>query len=143
MTRNANPHSTTMASGHDALAAFIQRVEAWRQLNEDVAKTAAPRIEEAARTSAAAGQDPETQPWPTLRDGSKPLDGAAGAIKSSATGNRIELKIGKPWVYHQHGAAAGKAHFPKRKIIPDAGDPVPKRWRDVITEVAKKCFSKS
>jgi hypothetical protein len=131
-----------MSINSDALDAFIAKVEALRDLNERTAKAAEKDIADANRRTARAATTPDGTAWAPLADGGKALEGAAAAITSSTSGNRVELKIGKPWVFHQHGGNSGKFHSPKRKIIPAVGDPVPKAMRDAIAKAAAKVFER-
>lgn len=150
-----------------SLDAFIAGVEQLRGMNELSAKEAEPGVLAAARATASAGQAPDGKPWPKKADGGKALEGAAGAIKSSAKGSRVELAIEPPWTYHHHGAGGSsttkeaarhrqrtatrhaedgtksKFHAPRRQIIPVQGDPVPAPMKKAIADASKRVFEKA
>ena len=148
---------------HSNLDAFIQRMSELRNANEAIAKEAEKGVLQAVQETASAGQAPDGTPWPALsQGGGQPLAGAAAAITSSTSGSQVLLKIGEPWVYHQHGAGGSsqteravkererkakrhakngtksKFHAPQRKIIPEAGDPIPVGIAAAIVTAAKK-----
>jgi hypothetical protein len=125
---------TTM-SAHDALAAFIAKMDALQEANARVAEAAAPAVLAAARVTATAGTTPEGEKWAPLRSGGKPLDGAAAAIKVESKGTVVTLRISTPFAFHQHGGSSGKFHSPKRKIIPDQKDPIPAKIKEAIVKV--------
>ena len=148
---------------HSNLDAFIQRMSELRNANEAIAKEAEKGVLQSVRGTASQGQAPDGTPWPALAEGGgQPLAGAAAAIQSSTSGSQVILKIGEPWVYHQHGAGGSsqteravkererkakkhakkgthsKFHAPQRKIIPEAGDPIPAGAIEAIETAAKK-----
>lgn len=151
-------------SGQSSLEAFIERVESLRTINETVAKEAEKDVVDVARQSARAAETPNGEPWPELKDGGKALHGAANAIKSTVKGNRIVLTIGKPFVFHQHGAGGSsktkqavrdrkrtserqastgtksKFHSPRRQILPTAEDSTPKDMSEAIEAASKRVF---
>jgi hypothetical protein len=156
-----------MSSGHAAFDAYIAGVESLRTLNEQVAKAAEAGVKAAARASADAAETPSGEEWPELADGGKALRGAGAAIESSTKRNRIDLKIGKPFVFHNHGAGGSsttkeavrqrkraaaeraksgttsKFHAPRRQILPVAGEPIPETMTAAIEEAAAGIFGKA
>jgi hypothetical protein len=132
-----------------------------------VAKEAEADVLAAARSTAAAGEAPSGEAWPERAEGGKALEGAAAAIESSTKGTRIDLKIGKPYVFHNHGAGGSsmtkeaerhrkraeaqraksgtksKFHAPRRQIIPNAGDPIPEPIKEAIAEAAARVFGEA
>lgn len=156
-----------MSSGSSALQAFIAGVESLRTMNEQVAKVAEPGVAAVARASAAAGEAPDGEAWPARKEGGKALPGAAAAITSSSKGSRIELKIGAPYVFHNHGAGghseskeavrhrkrsasehaksgtSSKFHAPRRQILPDPGEPIPAEMNDAIQAAAARVFGRA
>jgi hypothetical protein len=155
-------------SGLTDFEAFIGRVESLGKLNANVAKAALEPVTEIARETAAAGTTPKGEKWaPHRADSEQPLPGADAAIQSSASGTKIELGIGAPWVFHQHGAGGhsqtkealrarkraattraksgteSKFHAPRRQIIPAPGDALPPKMAEAIKEAASDVFGKA
>lgn len=154
-------------SGPAALDAFIAGVERLRDMNGLVAKEAEKGVADALRATARAGETPSGDDWPELADGGKALQGAAGAIESSTRGTAIELKIGKPYVFHNRGAggssttkaaerhrksaetarakggAKSKFHAPQRQILPLHGQPIPAAMKEEIAAAAARVFGKA
>ena len=148
-------------------SAFIAGVESLRAFNEDVAKAAEPKVLAAMQETVAKGEAPDGSEWPALADGGKPLEGAAKAIKSSVKGNRIDLTVGPPYVFHNHGAGGhsdtkeavrarkasevrraksgtkSKFHAPRRQILPESGEPIPAGVNTAIEEAATTVFRKA
>lgn len=151
-------------SGRTELEAFIAGVEAVGEINRTVAAEAEKPVADVARASAARGGSPSGKAWAPLKDGGKALEGAAAAIESSVDGSKIVLKIGAPYVFHNHGAGgssttkeaerhrqrtkarqaktgtSSKFHAPQRQIIPGAGEAVPEPMKEAIAETAKRVF---
>lgn len=154
-------------SGRTSIDAFIAGVESLRTMNEQVAKVAEPGVADVARESARAAQSPSGESWPDRKEGGKALAGAAAAIESSARGSQIKLTIGKPYVFHNHGAGGSsttkeairsrkataarqassgtksKFHAPKRQILPAAGEPIPADMNEAIADAADRVFKKA
>lgn len=154
-------------SGLASLEAFCDRIESLSKLNADVAKKALDPVTAVARATAAAGTTPTGEAWAPKRDGGQALPGADAAIESRASGTKIEIRIGPPWVFHQHGAggksqtkeavrarkraeaqraksgASSKFHAPQRKIIPAPGDALPPKMADAIKDAAEDVFGKA
>lgn len=154
-------------SGYAAFDSFIAGVDRLAKMNADVAKAAEKPIADVSRASAAAGESPSGEAWPDKKDGGKALPGAPGAIESSTTGSRVELKIGKPYVFHNHGAGgssdskeavrhrersaakraksgtASKFHAPRRQILPAPGEAIPAEMQSAIAKVAEDVFRKA
>jgi hypothetical protein len=149
------------------VGAFIRGVESLRTLNERVAKEAEKDVLAAARETAAEGAAPDGTAWLPRADGGKPLEGAASAIESSSKGPQIQLRVGKPHVFHQHGAGGtsttkdairarrasearrakggfrSKFHAPRRQIIPKPGDPIPEPIKRAIAAVVARVFGRA
>lgn len=127
-------------SGNEQLNDMIAQVQALGGLPEDVAREAAPLVQEAARLTARAGQTPDGKAWPAKKDGGAPLVNAANAIKATADGKVITIRLSGPEVFHNSGV--GKT-TPKRKIIPEAGDPIPPVVAEALLLAANLAFSKA
>jgi hypothetical protein len=154
-------------SGYASFDAFIAGVESIRTLSQQVAKAAEEGVRSAAQASADRAETPTGEAWPELADGGKALRGAGAAIESSTKGTRIELKIGTPEVFHNHGAGGSsttkeaerrrrraevdraksgtksKFHAPRRQILPVAGEPIPTPMREAIEDAASRIFGKA
>lgn len=154
-------------SGSRELQAFIAGVEKLQAMNERVAKEAEDPVAEVARKNAAAGKAPDGSTWKPKVDGTRALPHAADAITSSVKGNAIKLTVGEPYAFHNHGAgghsqtkeakrmrsrarkrqaASGtksKFHAPRRQILPDVGEPIPKAMNDAIEASARKVFDRA
>ena len=156
-----------MSAGRAELDAFIAGVESLRNMNALVAKEAEEGVADAVRATAKAAETPDGKPWPDLAEGGKALRDAPGAIESSTRGTAVELKIGKPYVFHNRGSGGSsttkeaerhrkraettraktgtksKFHAPQRQILPLHGQPIPAPMKEAITEAAARVFSKA
>lgn len=154
-------------SGHEQLAAFINRVERLRGLNEEAATEAAPEVLGALQETAAAGTTPSGDPWAPKADGGRALSNAAKTIKISTKGSQVVATIGPPEGFHNWGAggssqtkkaqqararaarAAAKSgkrskfHAPRRQILPGPGDPIPPAVNDAMRESARRVFDRT
>lgn len=154
-------------SGYDVLNDFIAGVERLGEMNRLVAEEAEKVVLAAARATAAAGQSPSGDAWAERKEGGKALKGAAEALSSSVDGNRVEIRLGPPWVFHNYGAGgssttrdavrarergaakrakgggpASKFHAPKRQILPIKGEPIPSAIGEAIAKAAKRVFAR-
>ena len=127
-------------SGNDQLRAMIDRVQALGGLAADVAREAAPLVQEAARSTVRAGPTPDGKPWAAKKDGGKPLANAANAVTAAADGAVVTIKLSGPEVFHNAGV--GKT-TPKRKIIPESGDPIPASVAEALATAAQRAFDKA
>lgn len=102
-------------SGLDELDAMIAKCRALPKL----AKRAAPDVAEAVRKAILetvnAGADTEGKPWAPRKDGGRPLEHAAAAVKVAAVGTRILARVAGPEARHHSGRAKGGT---MRGIIP-------------------------
>jgi hypothetical protein len=115
----------------EQLIASLRRLKA--DAGEELAKEAAPAVQEVLRTNAAAGLDPEGRAWTPRKDGARALANAAGAIFVEARGAVLELVLRGKYIYHQDGAGV-----PERVILPDAGAGVPKILVAPIQKAAER-----
>ncbi len=120
--------------GDERLAVMVRALQELSQLEERVAKVAAPRVEAAVREQVAAGLDPEGRPWPATKDGRRPLVHAADAVHVEARGDIIVIVLRGKEVFHHFGTG----RIPARRIIPDGE--VPERLRRLIDEAAAEVF---
>ena len=155
-----------MSSGGKDMREFANRIGELTALNDEIAKEAERGVAGAVRETARAGTDPYGDPWPELKEGGKALRGAADAIESSVQGRAITLKVGAPYVYHQHGAGGSsttkaaerarkraerkraksgkksKFHAPQRMIIPTYKKDIPEGIRTALKAAAERVFTK-
>lgn len=154
-------------SGHAELEAFIASVEALRETNEKVAAAAEKDVGDALRADLNAGRGPDGAAWPELDGGGRALEGAAAALTTETKGARIIFRIGKPWVFHHHGAGgtstskdavrsrarsaskhakggtSSKFHAPRRQILPTFGERIPPKMAAAIQKAAARFFQKA
>lgn len=125
-------------SGLDALDQFIENVQSLARINEEVAREAAPAVQEVARSTARAGTDPEGNAWKPTKAGTPPLEGAADHVFALPRGARVDVVLRDWYVYHQQGTST----LPARRIIPDASAPMPDRMRDAVAKTAERVFNR-
>jgi hypothetical protein len=103
-----------------------------------IAKRAAPEVAEAVRKSILetvnAGTDTEGKAWTPRKDGGRPLEHAAAAVKVAAVGTRILARVAGPEARHHSGRAKGGT---MRGIIPTRLTP---RIADAVRKVLAKHF---
>lgn len=121
-----------------ALDRFIERVRSLRLLPREVAKEAAPLVEEAIKKQVADGLDPSGKPWPATKKGKKPLEHAADAISTEAKGETIVTTLRGKEVFHHHGVENG---VPQRRILPEPGE-LPAHVAAAVEKAAKRVFEK-
>ncbi|AKV03189.1 hypothetical protein AKJ09_09852 [Labilithrix luteola] len=150
--------------GKQALDAFIAGIESLRTLNEQVAREAEEPVADVFRENARRGVTPDGDAWPEKADGGRALPKAADAVESSAQRNRITVKVGAPYVFHNWGAGGSsqtkeakrrrkhaakqreesgkksKFHAPRRQMLPDAGADVPAAVSEVLKDTAARVF---
>lgn len=120
------------------LDAFIANMKKLDTLATETAKEAAPLVEAANKKTAAAGTSPDGVPWPAKKDGTRALEHAADHVASKAVGKTIVTTLTGPDAIHNFGT--GKD--PKRQVIPDGGNGVPKVIAEAVTEGATIAFNK-
>lgn len=120
--------------GDAALENMIAALRELTELQERVAKLAAPQVEQAVRAQAAAGLDPEGRSWTPTKDGRRPLVHAANAIHVDALGGVVVIVLTGKEVFHHFGTGRVSA----RRIIPDSE--LPDRLRRIIADVASEVF---
>lgn len=91
-------------------------------LPAQLAKEAAPRVQEAIRATAAAGTTPEGQAWAPRKDGGRALADAAAHVTAKALGAIVRVTLAGPDVFHHFGKGSGE---PRRRVIPDVGGQLP------------------
>ena len=108
------------------------------ELVNEIAKEAAPLIDDATKATAKAGQSPSGQPWlPRKKDGQPALQGVEGKIETKAYGPIVRQTLSGHAVYAQFGA-----HSAKREVIPSGGAEIPSHIIDACTDAASKVFSR-
>lgn len=107
-------------------------------LANDVARAAAPGVQDALRATAAAGQSPEGAAWAPKKDGGAPLQNAAEAISVKAVGPIVRATLTGPTVFHHFGGGRN----PRRPVLPDPGT-VPPAVDKAIKKAADEAFRKA
>jgi len=121
-------------SGLDEMIASLRKLG---KSSKDVAKEAAPLVQQALRATAAAGTDPEGRAWKPKKDGGRPLVNAANAITTTANGTLVTTTLSGVENFHQHS----KSH--ERRIIPDGGAGIPQNVADALDEAATRVFARA
>lgn len=125
------------SSGLDLLDELRDRFAALSTFPEDVAKIAAPLVEEALKKTAAAGTDPLGKPWVRKKDGGAPLVHAAEHIATTAIGPVVRSTLTGPDVFHHFGAGV-----PRRPILPDPGT-IPPGVEQALRKAVDIAFGRS
>lgn len=123
----------------DALDNMIAQVRALGGLPADVAREAAPLVQEAARATARAGKTPEGKSWVERKAGGRALANAADAVTAVAGDKTVTIKVTGPEVFHNWGV--GKT-TPRRQIIPETGDQIPSAVSAALIDGAERAFRK-
>lgn len=150
----------------DALDALVHALDRVGEIATETARLAEDPVRMALAATARAGTTPSGEDWEPLHDGRAPLTAAGGAIKMVRSGPRLRATIGMPYVFHQHGAggtsdtkaakrhrartakaqaASGKKskfHAPRRQILPEQGEPMPKGVREAVEDASKEAFER-
>lgn len=105
------------------LDAFAKRLRGLKDLTSAAAREAAPLVEAAIKSTAAAGTDIDGRPWPPKKDGTRALPNVAAAISAAAVGTLVVARLVGPYVWHQYA----KPDDRRRQILPDSGAGVPLR----------------
>ena len=131
-----------MADDGDAvLKAMIDKL---RSLGKDGLRQAAEaaRLEviDAVEQTARAGEDANGNPWPLRKDGEQAMPKAAnyitGQVIDGIDGPAVQLKVTGPYAINHHRKK------PRRRILPIAGEPIPKSITDAMAKGAKRAFEK-
>jgi hypothetical protein len=133
-------------SGYAELDAMIAKVRRVGVLAETVAKRAAPEVQTTLRASAAAGSAPDGSAWAPKKDGGRPLANAPHAIEVSASGTVITARLVGTATGSQKVQAIqhyGTKRIPARRIIPAAGEGLPKPVEAAVRRVAVKAFEEA
>lgn len=120
-----------------ALATFISRIKALENFAFDVAKEAAPLVQEAMRAQIRSGVAPDGTPWPAKKDGAKALKSAADHLTATPAGDRVLVKLSGVEVFHDKG----NGRLPKREMLPKDGK-LPAYITDALHEGAKRALAK-
>ena len=120
------------------LEQMIAELDSLETFDERSARLAAPKLEEAVRSQARAGLDPNGKPWPLKKDGSRALVNAAARVRAIAVGPRVDLIVDGPEYYHQTVKPDGT--LPQRKIIPSVGDALPPALQAAIEEASSEAL---
>lgn len=119
------------------LDAFIRRVRAMRLLPREVAKAAAPHVQEAIQDQIARGEDPDGKAWAPKKDGGRALEHAGAAVSTIAADTTIRTTLRGKEVFHHRGTS----RVPQRRILPDSGD-MPEHVKAALELGAAEAFQK-
>lgn len=120
-----------------SLATFISRIRGLEGFAFDVAKEAAPLVQEAQRANMRAGLTPDGDRWQPKKDGGAPLKNSAEHLTAAPAGDAVVMTLTGPEVFHNDGTKT----LPKRQILPSAGK-LPKYLVDALNEGARRAFAK-
>lgn len=124
--------------GDSALSAFIGRVRSMGTFATEVAKAAAPLVQDAVRATAKAGADSEGKPWAPKQKGGRALVNAAAALSAKAAGTMIVVTLTGIEVFHNRGTKS----LPERRILPDGGAGIPKGIAAAVDRAARITFAR-
>ena len=111
-----------------------------KDIEEKIAKKAAPLLEAALKKTLAAGQTPEGKQWaPRKADGGRAYANAASKVTAKAYGSLVKATLTGPEVYAQY-ASHGIA---QRQMLPDAGAAIPASVTNAIEEAARQVFEEA
>jgi hypothetical protein len=117
------------------MAARLRRVGT---MPAELAREAAPLVEQAVKATAAAGTTPDGEAWaPRKRDGGRALANAASAVSAAAVGASVRVTLTGVEVFHHLGAGV-----PKRKILPDGGAGVPPKIAEGCLVAARRVWAR-
>lgn len=117
---------------------MIAMVRSLRTLAVDAANEAAPLIEKAIKTTAAAGQTPDGKSWAPTKEGKKPMTNAASHITVTAAGPVVRMTLTGPDVFHHFGARGVR-----RQVIPDQEGDMPPTIKAAADEGVTRAFVKA
>lgn len=124
-----------MATVEEILSAF-DRLGAFA---EEAAKRAAPLVEEALRSTAAAGTAPDGTPWqPLKKGGGQAYRDAAKGITVKAFGLTIRATLKGHAVFGHYGGGRN----PRRPVLPDPGT-IPPHVARALERAADQAFAEA
>lgn len=126
-----------MSGGLDLLDELRAKFAALEVLPAEVAKLAAPLVEEALRATAREGTAPDGTPWQKKKGGGDPLVHAADHISTRAVGTVVLSTLSGVDVFHNYGAGV-----PRRPILPDPGT-IPPKVEAALRKAADLAFEKA
>jgi hypothetical protein len=124
-----------------SIEAAIAHFQALEDVDSQIAKVAAKKLETAAKKQVADGTDPTGKTWPAKKDGTKPLVNAADAISTEASGNIVTVVVTGVEFYHQVAKEDGRSP-PRRKLIPSIGDELPAHYAKAIKEATDEVLGR-
>lgn len=120
-----------------SLATFVSRIKALENFAFDVAKEAAPLVQEAIRGRIRAGIAPDGTPWPAKKLGGRALKDADHHVTATSAGDRVLVTLSGVEVFHDKG----NGRLPKREMLPKEGK-LPDYIADALHEGAKRALAK-
>lgn len=123
-----------------SIEAMLETLRRLARLPADAAKAAAPLVEKAARSTAAAGTSPEGETWKPKKDGGgKVLANAPAAVSAVAIDNSVQVILKGHHVFHHYGTKRD----PKRPIIPEKDEVLPAPMADAVKRAAEDAFKRT
>ncbi len=129
--------------GEEQLDALADKLEGLETVGLAIATEAVAGVQAEARATAAAGTTPAGNSWAPNKDGSAPLEHAAGAIRAVVSGSTkavITLIVSGVYVFHQRSKSRGKKGLPRRELV-DLED-VPQPIVATIAAAAKRVIER-
>jgi hypothetical protein len=121
----------------DAMIRTLRHVGG-RELLREIAAEAAPDVEKALRTTAAAGTTPTGDAWKPTQAGTRPLQHAPEHLRAEAVGTSVRATLTGPDALHNYGAGRGRV---RRQVLPDGGEPPPP-VADAVRAAAERVFER-
>ena len=127
-----------MSSGDAALQGMIDKLAVLGRV-EDLAKSSAPLVVAAVKSTAAAGTSTDGVPWLPRKDGSPALQNAAAAVEGDADGATIHLRLVGTSTGSQRAQAIQNHTRPILPLPGRLGKPV----TSALTAAAQRYFARS
>ena len=118
---------------------LVSRLKGLADFEEEVARVAAPMIQEAVRKRAASGVDAYGKPIAPKKDGSRALANVADNIAVRVVGGVVQIVLTGGAVFHQHAKGSSDSR-PQRRVLPDAGDGVPDWIADLMRKAVEQVW---
>ncbi len=130
-----------MSQGDAEMDRIIRSVQSLAGAPVAVAALAAPLVQTAVQTTAAAGTSPDGTPWkPRKDDGRRALANAAEAVQCRAIGPVVQLSLGST----STGSAKVQAiQNAQRPILPDRGAALPSTIVQALGLAAHRFFARA
>lgn len=129
-------NSASNAAGFAAMDDMIRRLRGLPEAFQKAAPELAKALKREADQAVAEGRSIDGKPWVAKKDGGKPLEHAADAIRVYVSGSFIILELSGVEVFHHYGTAK----VPQRSILPTQ-DGMPPRLGKASVAWSVKVFN--